>query len=43
MIFFLNQVNLDNLEEYVSLVVDATTGSGVSRQLEAFKSGINKV
>ncbi|XP_020102558.1 E3 ubiquitin-protein ligase UPL4-like [Ananas comosus] len=36
-------VNLDNLEEYVSLVVDATTGSGVSRQLEAFKSGINKV
>ncbi|XP_050227305.1 E3 ubiquitin-protein ligase UPL4 isoform X2 [Mercurialis annua] len=36
-------VNMDNLEEYISLVVDATIHAGISRQVEAFKSGFNKV
>ncbi|XP_015944856.1 E3 ubiquitin-protein ligase UPL4 isoform X1 [Arachis duranensis] len=36
-------VNLTNLENYVSLVVDATVRSGISRQVEAFKSGFNQV
>ncbi|GLT92432.1 hypothetical protein SLE2022_102700 [Rubroshorea leprosula] len=36
-------VNLANLEEYVKLVVDATIKSGVSRQVEAIKSGFNQV
>ncbi|KAI3838927.1 hypothetical protein MKX03_002703 [Papaver bracteatum] len=36
-------VNTANLEEYVSLIVDATLNSGVLRQVEAFKSGFNQV
>ncbi|XP_073151453.1 E3 ubiquitin-protein ligase UPL4 [Henckelia pumila] len=36
-------VNLDNIEEYITLIVDATTTSGVSRQVEAFKSGFDQV
>jgi E3 ubiquitin-protein ligase TRIP12 len=32
-----------NLEEYVSLIVDATINAGISRQVEAFKSGFNQV
>ncbi|CAI0471551.1 unnamed protein product [Linum tenue] len=36
-------VNMDNLEEYVTLVVDATVRSGICRQVEAFKSGFNQV
>uniref|UniRef100_K3ZBY2 HECT-type E3 ubiquitin transferase n=1 Tax=Setaria italica TaxID=4555 RepID=K3ZBY2_SETIT len=36
-------VTLDSLEEYVSLVVDATLKSGIAKQIEAFKSGINEV
>ncbi|KAI4300230.1 hypothetical protein L6164_033628 [Bauhinia variegata] len=36
-------VNMNNLEDYVSLIVDATVGSGISRQVEAFKSGFNQV
>ncbi|BAF16417.2 Os05g0122400 [Oryza sativa Japonica Group] len=36
-------VTLDNLEEYVSSIVDATLKSGISNQIEAFKAGINKV
>jgi hypothetical protein len=32
-----------NLEDYVSLIVDATVKSGISRQVEAFKSGFNQV
>lgn len=32
-----------NLEEYVSLIVDATINSGISRQVEAFKLGFNQV
>ncbi|KAL3628555.1 E3 ubiquitin-protein ligase upl4 [Castilleja foliolosa] len=36
-------VNLNNLDEYVTLVVDATTKSGIVTQVEAFKSGFNQV
>ncbi|KAJ1261374.1 hypothetical protein BS78_09G024900 [Paspalum vaginatum] len=36
-------VTLESLEEYVSLVVDATVKSGIAKQIEAFKSGINEV
>ncbi|KAJ4841387.1 hypothetical protein Tsubulata_011558 [Turnera subulata] len=36
-------VNIANLEEYVALVVDATVRSGISKQIEAFKSGFNQV
>lgn len=34
---------MNNLEEYVSLVVDATINFGISRQVEAFRSGFNQV
>lgn len=34
---------MNNLEEYVSLVVDATIRFGISRQVEAFKLGFNQV
>lgn len=37
------QVNMRNLDDYVSLIVDATVKSGISRQVEAFKSGFNQV
>ncbi|WVZ96018.1 hypothetical protein U9M48_041707, partial [Paspalum notatum var. saurae] len=36
-------VTLESLEEYVSLVVDATVKSGIAKQIEAFKSGIKEV
>lgn len=36
-------VNIDNLEEYVKLAVNATIGEGVLRQVESFKSGFNEV
>ncbi|KAI7724831.1 hypothetical protein M8C21_006945 [Ambrosia artemisiifolia] len=36
-------VNAANLEYYVELVVDATISSGISRQMDAFKSGFNQV
>ncbi|KAL3701580.1 hypothetical protein R1sor_019602 [Riccia sorocarpa] len=36
-------VDIDNLEEYLSLVVDATVKSGISQQLDAFRSGFNQV
>uniref|UniRef100_A0ACD5TXM1 Uncharacterized protein n=1 Tax=Avena sativa TaxID=4498 RepID=A0ACD5TXM1_AVESA len=36
-------VTLDNLEEYVHLLVDATLKSGIAKQMEAFKSAINEV
>lgn len=32
-----------NLEEYVSLVLDATLNAGILRQVEAFRSGFNQV
>ncbi|KAK3137637.1 hypothetical protein QOZ80_5BG0454990 [Eleusine coracana subsp. coracana] len=37
------KLTLDNLEEYVSSLVDATVKSGIATQIEAFKSGINEV
>ncbi|BBM99900.1 E3 ubiquitin-protein ligase TRIP12 [Marchantia polymorpha subsp. ruderalis] len=36
-------VDIDSLEEYVSMVVDATVKSGISQQLEAFRAGFNQV
>ncbi|XP_047337060.1 E3 ubiquitin-protein ligase UPL4 [Impatiens glandulifera] len=36
-------VNESNLEEYVNLIVDATIGDGISKQIEAFKTGFNQV
>ncbi|XP_059314397.1 LOW QUALITY PROTEIN: E3 ubiquitin-protein ligase UPL3-like [Lycium ferocissimum] len=36
-------VDLSNLEEYVSLVVDAAVNTGIGRQMEAFRSGFNQV
>ncbi|CAI9260339.1 unnamed protein product [Lactuca saligna] len=36
-------VDLNNLEEYISLVVDATIKTGITRQLEAFRAGFNQV
>ncbi|XP_021775478.1 E3 ubiquitin-protein ligase UPL3-like [Chenopodium quinoa] len=36
-------VDINNLEEYISLVVDATVKSGVIRQMEAFRAGFNQV
>lgn len=39
----LKMVNLYNLEEYVSFIVDATVKSGISRQVEAFMSGFDQV
>ncbi|WMV13255.1 hypothetical protein MTR67_006640 [Solanum verrucosum] len=38
-----NNVDLCNLEEYVTLVVDATVRTGIGRQMEAFRSGFNQV
>ncbi|CAJ1968460.1 unnamed protein product [Sphenostylis stenocarpa] len=38
-----SMVNMRNLEDYVLLIVDATVRSGISRQVEAFKSGFNQV
>lgn len=37
------EVNIQNLEEYVKFVVSATIEDGVSRQVEAFKSGFSEV
>lgn len=36
-------VNIDNLETYISLVVDATVKTGIMRQMEAFKAGFSQV
>ncbi|CAL0334195.1 unnamed protein product [Lupinus luteus] len=36
-------VNINNLEEYISVVVDATVKTGIMRQVEAFKAGFNQV
>ena len=32
-----------NVEQYLAAVVDATLGSGVAAQLEAFRTGFNEV
>lgn len=37
------QVDIDNLEEYISLVVDATVKTGITRQMDAFRAGFNQV
>lgn len=42
-LLFILQVDLSNLEEYISLVVDATIKTGIVRQIEAFRSGFNQV
>ncbi|CAM8929468.1 unnamed protein product [Rhodiola kirilowii] len=36
-------VDIHNLEEYISLVVDATVKAGITRQIEAFRAGFNQV
>ncbi|KAK6143373.1 hypothetical protein DH2020_023721 [Rehmannia glutinosa] len=36
-------VDMSTLGDYVSLVVDATVGTGIMRQIEAFRSGFNQV
>ncbi|GMY05450.1 E3 ubiquitin-protein ligase UPL3 [Fagus crenata] len=36
-------VDIYNLEEYISLVVDATVKTGIMRQMEAFRAGFNQV
>ncbi|XAR72704.1 Ubiquitin--protein ligase [Bertholletia excelsa] len=36
-------VDINNLEEYISLVVDATVQSGIPKQMEAFRAGFNQV
>ncbi|CAA6655990.1 unnamed protein product [Spirodela intermedia] len=38
-----NTVDINNLEEYISLLVDATVKTGISRQMEAFRAGFNQV
>jgi len=35
--------HIDNLEEYISLVVDATVKTGIMPQVEAFRAGFNQV
>ncbi|KAL3012530.1 hypothetical protein AAZX31_06G003300 [Glycine max] len=36
-------VDINNLEEYISLVADATVKTGIMRQIEAFRAGFNQV
>ncbi|KAG5064939.1 hypothetical protein AAZX31_04G003500 [Glycine max] len=36
-------VDINNLEEYISLVIDATVKTGIMRQIEAFRAGFNQV
>ncbi|XP_039059667.1 E3 ubiquitin-protein ligase UPL3-like [Hibiscus syriacus] len=36
-------VDINNLEDYISLVVDATVKAGIIRQMEAFRAGFNQV
>ncbi|PPD87889.1 hypothetical protein GOBAR_DD15161 [Gossypium barbadense] len=36
-------VDINNLEEYISLVVDATVKTGIMHQMEAFRDGFNQV
>ncbi|KNA15559.1 hypothetical protein SOVF_097120 [Spinacia oleracea] len=36
-------VDINNLEEYISMVVDATVKTGVMRQIEAFRAGFSQV
>jgi len=34
---------LDNLEEYIKGIVNATVCNGIQKQVEAFRSGFNQV
>lgn len=36
-------VTIHNVDEYLDLVMDAVTGSGIARQVEAFRSGFDGV
>ncbi|XP_061372413.1 E3 ubiquitin-protein ligase UPL3-like [Gastrolobium bilobum] len=36
-------VDVNNVEDYISLVVDATVKTGIMRQMEAFRAGFNQV
>ncbi|KAJ7967163.1 E3 ubiquitin-protein ligase UPL3-like [Quillaja saponaria] len=36
-------VDINNLEEYISLVVEGTVKTGIMRQMEAFRAGFNQV
>lgn len=36
-------MDINNLEDYISLVVDATVKTGITRQMEAFRAGFNQV
>ncbi|KAE8719127.1 E3 ubiquitin-protein ligase UPL3 [Hibiscus syriacus] len=36
-------VDINNLDDYISLVVDATVKAGIIRQMEAFRAGFNQV
>ncbi|KAJ0235097.1 HECT domain-containing protein [Hirschfeldia incana] len=38
-----DMVNLDNLEEYIKAIVNATVYNGIQKQVGAFRSGFNKV
>ncbi|ANM70342.1 ubiquitin-protein ligase 4 [Arabidopsis thaliana] len=38
-----DMVNLDNLEEYIKGIVNATVCNGIQKQVEAFRSGFNQV
>ncbi|KAH7518419.1 hypothetical protein FEM48_Zijuj09G0169600 [Ziziphus jujuba var. spinosa] len=38
-----DNVDINNLEEYISLVVDGTVKTGILRQMEAFRAGFNQV
>ncbi|CAH8371193.1 unnamed protein product [Eruca vesicaria subsp. sativa] len=38
-----DMVTMDNLEEYVKAIVNATVRNGIQKQVEAFRSGFNKV
>uniref|UniRef100_A0A164V636 HECT-type E3 ubiquitin transferase n=1 Tax=Daucus carota subsp. sativus TaxID=79200 RepID=A0A164V636_DAUCS len=38
-----DNVDINNLEEYLALVVDATVGVGIRRQLEALRAGFSQV
>ncbi|XLU27949.1 hypothetical protein S245_064015, partial [Arachis hypogaea] len=38
-----SKVDINNLEEYISLVVDATVKTGITHKMEAFKAGFNQL
>ncbi|XP_052192729.1 E3 ubiquitin-protein ligase UPL3 [Diospyros lotus] len=38
-----DNADINNLDEYISLVVDATVKTGITRQMEAFRAGFNQV